>query len=67
MSTTTIPDVSTSNDAQYSSVLFKKKLAMLDNPTSDTISNSTSASVWKTVLFFYNWLTVCFFVVNQTI
>lgn len=46
MSTTTISDVSTSNDTQYSSLLLKKKLAMLDNPTKNSptdvsISNDT--------------------------
>jgi len=46
MSTTTISDVSTSNDTQYSSLLLKKKLAMLDNstknsPTDVSISNDT--------------------------
>jgi hypothetical protein len=47
MSTTTISDVSTSNDnTQYSSLLLKKKLAMLDNssknsPTEVSISNDT--------------------------
>jgi hypothetical protein len=55
MSTTTISDVSTSNDTQYSSVLLKKKLAMLDNGSknastdvsisNDTIANTTPVSV----------------------
>jgi hypothetical protein len=52
MSTTTITDLSTSNDTQYSSVLLKKKLAMFENssknPTTevsistDTITNPVS-------------------------
>jgi hypothetical protein len=46
MSTTTISDVPTSNDTQYSSLLLKKKLAMLDNSSKNTttevsISNDT--------------------------
>jgi hypothetical protein len=46
MSTTTISDVQTSNDTQYSSLLLKKKLAMLDNSSKNTttevsISNDT--------------------------
>ena len=46
MSTTTISDVSTSNDTHYSSILFKKKLAMLDHPSTDVhISNDTMNNV----------------------
>ena len=51
MSTTNLADVSTSNDSQYASLLFKKKLAMLENPSTDvsisndTLSNSTPVSV----------------------
>ncbi|CAF1171727.1 unnamed protein product [Rotaria sordida] len=46
MSTTTISDVSKSNDTQYSSLLLKKKLAMFDNASKNTttevnISNDT--------------------------
>ncbi|UJR31053.1 hypothetical protein I4U23_018563 [Adineta vaga] len=45
-STTTIADISTSNDTHYSSLLLKKKLAMFDNasknPTTDvSLSNDT--------------------------
>jgi hypothetical protein len=54
MSTTTISDVSTSSDTQYSSLLLKKKLAMLDNSSknpstevsisTDTITTPVSVS-----------------------
>jgi hypothetical protein len=57
MSTTTISDVSTSNDTQYSSLLLKKKLAMLDNstknsPTDVSISNDTITTP-VSVRYFY--------------
>jgi hypothetical protein len=52
MSTTTITDLSTSNDTQYSSLLLKKKLAMFENSSknsttevsisTDTITNPVS-------------------------
>jgi hunchback-like protein len=57
MSITAISDVSTSNDTQYSSVLLKKKLAMLDHASkntstdvsisNDTIANTTPVSLIK--------------------
>ncbi|CAF3197045.1 unnamed protein product [Rotaria sp. Silwood2] len=43
MSTTTISDVSKSNDTQYSSLLLKKKLAMFDN-TSKTTTTEVNMS-----------------------
>jgi hypothetical protein len=44
MSTTTISDVPTSNDTQYSSLLLKKKLAMLDNSSKPTSTESSIPS-----------------------
>lgn len=46
MSTTTISDISKSNDTQYTSLLLKKKLAMFESATKNTtnevsISNDT--------------------------
>jgi hypothetical protein len=63
MSITAISDVSTSNDTQYSSVLLKKKLAMLDHASkntstdvsisNDTIANTTPVSVRCSLFFFF--------------
>ncbi|CAF3764315.1 unnamed protein product [Adineta steineri] len=44
MSTTTISDVSTSNDTQYSSLLLKKKLAMFDNASKITTTTEVNVS-----------------------
>lgn len=65
--TTTISDVSTSNDTHYSSILFKKKLAMLDHPSTDihisndTMNNVNPVSVRFQIFFF------CFIVKDQSL
>jgi hypothetical protein len=66
MSTTTISDSSTSNDTQYSSLLLKKKLAMLDHSSKNTstevsISNDTITTTPVSVsqVFFWKGINLC--------